>query len=319
VKDTAYCDLFDCGSCKFRKGGTCPGCVQGNSFLETWGRVPCCIYSCVRSRGIESCKSCPDEVCTLRKQAETVCPLRAGSEDKKHWAWRIAKHLESKGAPCHSRSSVPLKTLMRLRWYLAALYRFAERHTEVISSRQLADEVGINAAMVRKDFSYIGELGTPGRGYQVSYLQEQIRGVLDRQTCRVVWVGAHWLSDAQTMFASTLDLNFQIVAAFDTRPEWIGKKIGEWEVLPLSDLAACFAGGGVHGAVLALPEDALRVADALVEAGAKGILNLTPVTLTIPPDVKVRHVDLIGEMMALAGEVNQTAEEACPTLGSPAI
>ena len=310
MKDLSSCGLYDCKSCKFRKESTCPGCIQGNSFLETWGRTPCSIYSCVRSLDIESCKLCPNEICTLRRKAEAVCPLRAGTEDKTHWVWRIAKHLEAKGAPCHSRPSVPLKTLMRLRWYLAALNRFAEQDTEVISSRELADRVGMGAAMVRKDFSYFGELGTPGLGYHVSYLQEQIRSVLDRQTCLVAWVGAQWLSNAQTMFASALDLNFRIVAAFDTRPEWIGKKIGDWEVLPLSDLPALFAGGGVDGAVLALPEDAVLVADALVEAGVKGILNLTPVALATPPDVNVRHVDLIGEMMAMAMEVSEGKHEA---------
>ena len=241
----------------------------------------------------------------LRKTAENVCPLRAGIEDKKHWAWRIAQHLESKGGPCHARHTVPLKSIMRMRWYLTALEGFQEQGMDVISSRELADRIGMSSAIVRKDFSYIGELGTPGLGYRVSYLQQRIHDILSSNTCLIVWVGAQWLSNALSMFVPTMDLNIRIVAALDTRPEWIGKQIGEWEILPLSDLPALLAGGGVDGAVLALPEDARRVADILVEAGVKGILNLTPATLSVPPEVSVRHVDLLGEMMALVLECSE--------------
>jgi redox-sensing transcriptional repressor len=311
VRERSCCELFDCASCAFRKKATCPGCVPGNSFLETWGRTPCSIYACVHSLGIESCKSCPKGTCALRGKAENVCPLRAGSDDKTHWAWRLAQHMENKPGTCHAHPSLPQKTLMRLRWYLAALGTFAEQGSEVVSSQQLADAVGVGAAMVRKDFSHFGDLGTPGRGYHVSYLQERIRAVLNQQTCMAVWVGAQWLENAQAMFASALDVNFRIVAAFDTRPQWIGKKVGQWTILPLSDLvaAAQAADGGIHGAILALPEDAQGVADTLIEAGAKGILNLTSVTLKTPPDVHVRRVDFVGEMMALAMEVNQVEEE----------
>jgi redox-sensing transcriptional repressor len=274
--------------------------VQGNSYLEKWGRTPCSIYSCAREQGVEDCSTCASTVCTLRANVDTVCPLRGGSENKTHWIWRIARYLESKGTPCHDHPSVPLKTLMRLRWYVAALESFAAQGIDIVSSRELADKVGVGSAMVRKDFSCLGELGKPGVGYHVSYLQDRIQGLFDQHTCMVAWVGAQWLSNVSAMFASTPDLNFQVVAAFDPRPEWIGKQIGEWEIRPLSELSALLSEGSIDGAVLALPENAKTVADWMIEAGVKGILNLTSVTLTPPPHVNVRQVDLIGEMMAMA-------------------
>ncbi len=308
MEKLSSCGVFDCKLCKFRKEGTCPGCEHGNLHLEKWGRTPCAIYSCVHSEGVSSCKDCGRQICMLNRKTDIVCPLRAGVEDKRHWAWRIAQHLESSGGPCQASHSVPLKSVMRFRWYLTALESFEENGVDIISSRELADKIGMSSAIVRKDFSYIGELGTPGLGYRVSHLQEQIRNILGRNTCLVVWIGAQWLSNALSIFAPTVDLNFRIVAAMDTRPEWIGKKIGEWEVLPISDLPSLLSGGGVDGAVLALPEDARRVADILIEAGIKGILNLTPVTLAVPPEVSIRHVDLLGEMMALVLECREYRE-----------
>ena len=236
-------------------------------------------------------------------------------EDRKNWAWRIAHGLKSKGAPCSKANSVPIKTLMRLRWYMTAVDRFAEHGTEVVSSRELADKLGINSAMVRKDFSYLGELGTPGLGYHVSYLQDQIRGILDQHTCLVVWVGAQWFNNVQGMINDSTDLNFQVIAAFDTRKEWIGKRIGEFEVLPLSDLPAFVSERSVDGAVLALPEDALRSSDMLVQAGLKGILNLTSVMLTTPPEVTVRNIDLIDEMMGLAVDCTEAIHTPLSLVG----
>lgn len=271
--------------------------------LIKWGRVPCGIYSCVRSRELHNCKSCDLPACKLHGTSDLVCPLRSGLEDKKNWAWRLAQHLDGeKGGPCHARHTVPLKTIVRLRWYLGALEDFRAEGRDVVSSRELANKLTMNSAMVRKDLSHCGELGTPGLGYRVAYLQDQIQSVLTKNTCLVVWVGAQWMKDALNIFASSLELNFRIVAVLDSEPELIGTRVGEWEVLPLSDIGRLLSGGGVDGAVLAVQKNPQRVADLLIQSGAKGILNLTPVTLVTPAEVNVRHVDILGEMMALAME-----------------
>jgi redox-sensing transcriptional repressor len=309
LDELSRCGLFDCGTCKYRKQGHCPGCVQGNSYLEQWGRTPCSICTCVQAQSLQNCTSCTNAVCTLRNDVDTICPLRGGSEDSSLWVWQIARYLESKGAPCHDHLPVPRKTLMRLRWYAAALVTFASNGVEIISSRDLADKVGVGSAMVRKDLSCFGELGKPGVGYNVTRLQESIQGLFDQHTCTVAWVGAQWLSNVSGMFSPSPGLNFRIVAAFDPRPEWVGRNIGEWVIRPLSELAALVSDGSIDGAVLALPENPSGVADYLINAGVKGILNLTSVTLTTPPHINVRHIDLIGEMMALAMRVKDSDEE----------
>ena len=310
MQQVSACGLFDCDECKFHDRGVCLGCARGNAFLEQWGRGPCRIYTCVRALGINTCEECSRPSCSLRSTTDIVCPLRAGLENKRHWAWKIASHLQRRRTPCHRGPSIPAKTMTRFRWYLDQLDRFAEQGMDVVSSRELADKVGVNSSLLRRDFCHIGELGTPGLGYHVNYLREQIRGLLERNTCSLVWVGAQWLANAANIMPASLGLNFRIVAAVDTRPEWIGRRVGEWDVQPLSDLSALVEKMPIHGAVLALPEDALRAADVLVQCGIRGILNLTPVTLRLPPEVSVHHIDLLGEMMALASEVTSEASAA---------
>lgn len=300
MEKLSACGLFDCEFCEFRTKGLCPGCQQGNALLDAWGRPPCSIYACVQERGIENCKACTNTVCSLLGVVEGVCPLRAGVESKSHWLWRISQYLRSRSGPCEAHAAIPVRTVMRLRWYMTALEAQSQKGCEIVSSRDLAKMVGIGSAMVRKDFSHFGVLGTPGVGYNVSALLERFRGLLDQHACQVVWIGAAWLSSAYPTFVQSLDLNFRIVAAFDTRPEWIGKTVAQWEIRPLSDLPTLVAAVDVDGAVLALLEDPKGVADAIVKAGIHGILNLTPTALALSPDINVRQVDLVGEMMALA-------------------
>ena len=303
--ELSVCGIYDCEGCKFREDALCLGCSSGNAYLEQWARDPCKIYSCAKAQGISTCKDCIRPVCTLRGATDIVCPLRAGTEGSRHWAWRIAQHLDNRGTPCRRSPAVPLKTVMRLRWYLSALDGFAEQGVGVVTSRELADRVGMRSAIVRKDFSRFGELGTPGLGYSVAHLQDQIHSILSSNTCELVWVGGQWLESALSIFARPNNLNFHIVAAADSRPEWIGKRVGDWEILPLSDLQTLMETTTIDGAVLALPEDAERTADVLVEAGIKGILNLTHHTLKVPPEISVHHIDLLGEIMALASECSE--------------
>jgi len=50
-------------------------------------------------------------------------------------------------------------------------------------------------------------------------------------------------------------------------------------------------------ALLCVPAaSAQSVADLLVQAGIRGILNFAPVTLILPPDIYIGNVDMASEM-----------------------
>lgn len=46
-------------------------------------------------------------------------------------------------------------------------------------------------------------------------------------------------------------------------------------------------------------EHAQEVADQLVEAGVRGILNFSPVRLSVPKEVQVQNIDLTNELQTL--------------------
>jgi len=220
----------------------------------------------------------------------------------------MGEHISNRNSWCPDNPPLQSKTLMRLRRYLTALQWFQGQGLDVVTSRELADYLGLGAAMVRKDLSYIGAMGIRGLGYPVSELQEGIHRWLERRTCLLAWIGAQWLGNFLTTINPSPDLNFCIVAAFDTRPEWVGRKVGPWKVLHLSEIPALFSKGCVQGVVMALPEATEAVAETLTASGVTGVLNITPMALSLPPCVKVRQVDLVGELMALAAEVGALQE-----------
>jgi len=89
------------------------------------------------------------------------------------------------------RTNVPEVVIHRLPLYLRCLTYMSERDQQVVSSHELAAWVGVSSAQIRKDLSYFGEFGRQGLGYEVVYLRDQLRSILqvDRRWA-IVLVGA---------------------------------------------------------------------------------------------------------------------------------
>jgi len=301
----SLCDAFDCAACSFREREVCPGCVPGNERLAELGQKTCAVYDCVTQQEIRACAACERPACTLEHRADTVCPLRSHYENKRRWAGKLAKSLcehVRKLRALHPSRRVSDRTVTRLRWYLVALEDLAGRGVSTVSSREIADSVGVNAALVRKDLSYFGDFGTPSFGYDLKYLQQKIAEILHLNEQRnIVWVGAKRLMDNITLLKELGQHNCQVVAVLDPDESLVGVRVGEMQVFHLSSLGRVVENLGADAAVVAVPSaEAQRVADSLVMAGVKALLNLTSVRLQIPSDVAVRNVDVAGELMALS-------------------
>ncbi|MGD9495663.1 MAG: redox-sensing transcriptional repressor Rex [Armatimonadota bacterium] len=204
------------------------------------------------------------------------------------------------------RKPVPDPTLLRICRYL----RILERQDEpTISSAAIAEAAGVNAAQVRKDLSFFGEFGQPGVGYDVKQLLGSLKRMmgLDRQR-EVVVVGAGALGSALINYPGFEDRGFRIVALFDNNPAKIGHRLRGYEVMPMERLAETIAQRRVSLGIIAVPRAAAQdVADALIEAGVKGILNFAPVTLKVPDGVVVRAVDLTLQLETLAYHIETDA------------
>lgn len=197
---------------------------------------------------------------------------------------------------------VPEATVARLPVYLRALSSLAADDTEVCSSEELAQITGVNSAMLRKDLSYLGTYGTRGVGYEVEYLRYQIARQLGlTQAWPVVIVGIGNLGHALASYAGFRSRGFQVAALLDEDPARQGELIGGLEVRPFDDLEAIVAEFNAAIGVIATPARAAQaVADRMVAAGVRSILNFASTVLSVPEDVYVRKVDMALELQVLA-------------------
>jgi redox-sensing transcriptional repressor len=219
---------------------------------------------------------------------------------------------------------IPEATVARLPMYLRSLLDLAETRGQLtVSSEELADLAGVNAAKVRKDLSYLGSYGTRGVGYDVEYLLYQITRELGlTQDWPAAIVGIGNLGRALASYKGFSERGFRIVSLFDIDDAVIGSEVGGMDVQHLDELKESVTEKGVVIGIIATPPaSAQEVADKLVDAGVKSILNFAPAVVNVAPDVNVRKVDLSIELQILSfyqqrRQAIATAREANRRLGA---
>jgi redox-sensing transcriptional repressor len=196
---------------------------------------------------------------------------------------------------------IPEATVGRLPLYLRALVEIAETGVPTVSSDALAEATGVNSAKVRKDLSHLGSYGTRGVGYDVAYLVHQIRRELGlTQHWPIVIVGVGNLGHALANYRGFAERGFRTAALVDADPAKVGEVIGGLQVQPIDDLERIVRESDAMIGVIATPASAAQqVADALVTAGIRSILNFAPAPIVVPDGVSVRKVDLAVEMQIL--------------------
>ena len=189
--------------------------------------------------------------------------------------------------------TIPDIIIGRLPIYLQALEHMQRHGLQTTSSQELGEAIGISAAQIRKDLSQFGEFGKQGKGYSVPFLVEQLRAILhiDR-VWDIVVIGAGNLGQAIANYQGFRDHGFQVALIFDNDPLRIGHQIGEFQILSMDELVPQIEKSGIKVAMLTVPAPAAQeVAENLVKAGIKSILNYAPITLSVPEDVHVQNVD----------------------------
>jgi redox-sensing transcriptional repressor len=197
----------------------------------------------------------------------------------------------------------------RLSLYLRHVEGLFREGVTKISSGQLGEALGITDTQVRKDLAALGNLGHPGIGYATQELTAAIRRALgvDREWTAVL-VGIGNLARALLRYRGFQQRGFRIVALFDADPEKVGQRVDGLEVYPPERMAAVIAATGAELGLLTVPsESAQAVADELVAAGVRGVLNFAPVVLRLPPNVSLVSVDLTVQLEQLAFLVQMTA------------
>jgi redox-sensing transcriptional repressor len=197
---------------------------------------------------------------------------------------------------------IPTPAVYRLSFYLRQLEAFQRSEKHTISSKQLGEALGYTDAQVRKDLAYFGQFGHPGIGYRVEELISQLRKILGTDKgWNVLLVGAGNLGRALIAYRGFLRKGFRLAAIFDADERKVGQAFGDLTVSSMDKLAEVAATENIKLAIMSVPSEvAQAVADKLVAAGVRGILNFAPVSVTVPPDVSVQSVDLAVQLEQLS-------------------
>lgn len=193
-------------------------------------------------------------------------------------------------------------TVRRLSLYLRYLEEFEHRGHATVSSDALATRGGTTSAQVRKDLSFFGSFGKRGLGYPVGDLAQRLREILGlTRRYQLAVVGAGKIGSALVQYRGFRLRGFDIVAIFDSDPAKIGRTFDGLEVRDVAGLESALAAFPVDMGVIVVPgEQAQAVADRLVAAGVKAILNFAPAQLAVPDEVSLKNVNLALELEALS-------------------
>lgn len=197
-----------------------------------------------------------------------------------------------------SRPKFPIETIRRLPLYLRCFNRLIVLGKITVTSEELAEFLEVNPGQIRKDFSYFGDFGTRGVGYDLRELVKEIRSILrmDRNW-NIAIAGIGNIGQALLDHINFNQPGFRIVCAFDQDPSLVGTNIRGVTVHSLGDIEETLDGETVPLGVLAVSDlDAREVAEKFVGGGVKGIINITPLCLNMSGEIEIVHMDLSSEL-----------------------
>lgn len=196
---------------------------------------------------------------------------------------------------------IPRATAKRLPVYYRYLNVLLNANKHRVSSTELSEAVQVDSATIRRDFSYFGELGKRGYGYDVEKLLNFFKGILKQdKLTSVALVGVGSLGSALMNYNFHQSTNLRISAAFDPKESLANTVKSGIPVYPVEDMKKQIKEQQIDAVILTVPGSELQaVTDQLVEAGVHGILNFTPVRLSVPKDVQVQNIDLTNELQTL--------------------
>lgn len=199
---------------------------------------------------------------------------------------------------------LPDRTVSRLSKYRRSLLLCRKRNKENIFSHELAKIHHITPVQVRRDIMLVGydRDGTLRNGYNVDKLLKNIEVILDaNKPLQVAIVGVGDLGKSLLHYFSVRPTKLIIKAAFDVHPEKIGEEFSGVRCYHLDKVKEIIEKENISIAIIAVPANyAAEVADLLVQAGIKGILNYTPTALNVPESVYLEEIDMISSLEKVA-------------------
>lgn len=200
------------------------------------------------------------------------------------------------------KNKIPKETISRLFTYFRSLLCLSKIGKKYVSSYNLSKLCNINPAIIRKDFSYFGDFGTKGVGYDVENLIDEVKDILQLEPpSEVALAGVGNIGKALLSYRGFDSEGFKIVMAFDNDPQKIGKKIHGVTIENIDTMKKRIIEEDIKMGVLTVPEEAAHnIAQQMKDAGIKAILSFAPCQIVMPENIEVTCIDLSTELSKLA-------------------
>ena len=197
---------------------------------------------------------------------------------------------------------LPHKTVERLSQYRRALLLILSKEKTHVFSHEIAQMLHITPVQVRRDLMLIGYSGNLRRGYDIKELIELIGKIIDTDKGqKVVMIGIGNLGKAIISYFKGKRSKLSIVAAFDTNPDKIDRIYDGVPCYHIDKLSEVVKQDNISIGIITVPADqAPAIAETLVLAGIKGILNYSPKPLNVSPYVYLEEYDMITSLEKVA-------------------
>ncbi|MDD2415058.1 MAG: redox-sensing transcriptional repressor Rex [Eubacteriaceae bacterium] len=196
---------------------------------------------------------------------------------------------------------VSMTVVKRLPKYYQYLSDLSDRDVEKISSKELANMMGLTASQIRQDLNSFGAYGQQGYGYKVEELKDAIRDILGlNQPYNCVIIGSGNLGRAISHYERFKNEGIHIKAMFDVDHGRVGKTVGKIPVYHMDDLEQFVKENEINICILCVPREVgQEIANRICKIGIKAILNFVPLDLTVPEDVVVENVNITDSLFTL--------------------
>ena len=210
-----------------------------------------------------------------------------------------------------NQAPVSLQLYSRLTRYLNYLKHLPTDRPANISATVIAEALGINDVVVRKDLASVVGTGKPKIGYITEDLIEGLENYLGHNNrSEAVLVGAGNLGRALLSYGNFEEYGLNIVAAFDSNPNLIGSDVGGKKILAFEKLSELCLRLHVHIGIITVPvASAQHVCDCMVEGGIRAIWNFAPVNLSVPENVVIKNEDMAASLALLTKKLEENFEK----------
>ncbi|MBN1612950.1 MAG: redox-sensing transcriptional repressor Rex [Deltaproteobacteria bacterium] len=196
---------------------------------------------------------------------------------------------------------VPRPTLRRLAMYLTHMQQLREKGVRWVLSQEMAEALCLSSSTVRQDLTHLDFSGTSRRGYDTEQLAQVLHKELGAdQITHMAVVGAGNLGRALVLHGELEKHGLIVVGLFDSDERSVGKKVAGLTVEPVKKLPAVIRNRHITVGIMAVPgSSAQQVANTLVAAGVRGLLNLAPARVCVPKHIALVEASIIPSLQEL--------------------